>query len=910
MRPGIPRISMAMALVSIFSVAAWFISPAIAYDRYSVNRDATNCRKCHGQFGGVRYTSKVDGSAWIHPQWGPVSLHDGHQGMLYDGSTYGCKGCHDINVKFPVYIKKSTASPPFNNSCLACHGRVEGPGGVLTGVGLMQRHYRRGTTVCANCHANANPANYTPVGENVQPPGYFTPDPIHPDKPTDSCNNNGAENRYGSSRGLDLDGDLLDDLADPDCGGAAQGPDTAITGTPPNPSNSASANFTFTSPAPAATFECALDGAGYGGCVSPKGYTGLSDGSHTFSVRAKDAGGVFDPSPAAYTWTVDTAAPDTTLSGTPPNPSGSASASFTFTSPDPAATFECALDGAGYGVCASPKGYTGLSDGNHTFSVRAKDAAGNVDPSPAACTWTVDTAAPDTTLSGTPPNPSGSASASFTFTSPDPAATFECALDGAGYGVCVSPKGYTALSDGNHTFSVRAKDAVGNVDPSPAAHSWTVDTAAPDTALSGAPPDPSGSTSASFTFTSPDPAAAFECALDGAGYGVCVSPKGYTGLSDGNHTFSVRAKDAAGNVDPSPANYAWTITTGPARHELIVSGDGNGDYLSIQAALDAITNAAADNRYRVTVKPGVYDEAVRIKPFVDVIGNGPGNTTITSGNQGATVLLQDASGLADVTVTTRAPGTFPIVRTDANASATMRGVTVQVPDAETGLEVEAGASLELFDSRIVFQDVTAATRHGIRFAGASLLISGCIIEKKAAAADSFVYGISGHSAGKILLVNSIVKLTGGGYGVACVGDVDILRSSISVEGGSNLYPAQVGVLSQGNMNLRNSDVIATGDATGDTCGVIVGGGTSIMEHSTIVGIAPTSPSYGVKILAPAEIDGSSVSGGTAALFKAGSSPDESFRIGASRIGGGHNGTPGTDKVVNCYDETYSPVPGL
>jgi hypothetical protein len=67
------------------------------------------------------------------------------------------------------------------------------------------------------CHADANPANYTPVGEDVPPSYYFTPDAVHPNKPTNPCNPTGEEDFAGSGQGLDNDGDNLYDTSDPDC---------------------------------------------------------------------------------------------------------------------------------------------------------------------------------------------------------------------------------------------------------------------------------------------------------------------------------------------------------------------------------------------------------------------------------------------------------------------------------------------------------------------------------------------------------------------------------------------------------------------------------------------------------------------------------------------------------------------
>ena len=357
----------------------------------------------------------------------------------------------------------------------------------------------------------------------------------------------------------------------------ANGSDTLIAGGPAGPTSSPAPSFTFSSPDATATFQCNLDGGAYAACASPKAYTGLADGPHTFNVRAVDAAGYVDPTPATRSFTVDTVAPDTSITSAPTGTVTSSAASIAFTSPDATATFQCSLDAAAYAACASPKSYSGLADGPHTFQVKAVDPAGNVDPTPASASWTVSTGSatpPDTSITGGQSGTVATSSASFTFTSPDGTATFECALDTPTFTACTSPKAYTGLADGSHTFQVRAVNAAGP-DPSPASRTWTVDTTAPETTIDSGPNGTVTTSTVAFTFSSPtDATATFACSLDGVPFTACTSPQGYSGLANGAHTFRVEAIDGVGNVDQSPAIQTFTVnvTSGSPPETSIDSG--------------------------------------------------------------------------------------------------------------------------------------------------------------------------------------------------------------------------------------------------------------------------------------------------------------------------------------------------
>ena len=143
---------------------------------------------------------------------------------------------------------------------------------------------------------------------------------------------------------------------------------------------------------------------------------------------------------------------------------------------------------------------------NHTFTVVATDWAGNTASD--SFIWTVDLTNPDTAITAHPSDPSNSANASFSFTGSDPGgsgvAGFECQIDGGGYSACTSPKSYAGLSEGSHTFDVRAIDSVGNVDGTPASFTWVVDTTAPDTIIDTAPADPGNSPNVSVSFHGTD----------------------------------------------------------------------------------------------------------------------------------------------------------------------------------------------------------------------------------------------------------------------------------------------------------------------------------------------------------------------------------------------------------------------
>ena len=257
------------------------------------------------------------------------------------------------------------------------------------------------------------------------------------------------------------------------------------------------------------------------------------------------------------------------LDSVPPRDSNNPSAEFKFHTVNGGRSTPtwCLLDGVAVPMtwCVSPMRYEGLREGVHTFEVQAWDGFPEGPPVTASYGWTVDLTAPETRIDAGPPSPTNAPIAAFAFTSPSTdIARYECRLDTARFATCRSPRDLSGLGAGAHTFDVRAIDNAGNTDASPAHHAWTIDVTAPETRIDAGPPPTSPATTATFAFASPSPdVTRFECRRDGADFATCTSPRTFTDLPLGGHTFDVRAIDSAGNADESPAGAAWTIQAAP-----------------------------------------------------------------------------------------------------------------------------------------------------------------------------------------------------------------------------------------------------------------------------------------------------------------------------------------------------------
>jgi Putative metal-binding motif len=220
-------------------------------------------------------------------------------------------------------------------------------------------------------------------------------------------------------------------------------------------------------------------------------------------------------------------------------------------------TYTCRFDAAQFQTCTSPRQFT-LEPGERTFQVQAWDPSGNGSNVVSRTIRVIDTVLNAAGPSGL----TNSRTASFGFTTQG-GTGFECSLNFGAWTDCSSGfVTYSSLADNNYTFRVRGKAAGGWYDRVPAVRDFTVDGTPPETTLNPLLGPGEGALvtviTAQFGFTANE-TSTFECKLDGLGFEGCLSPRNLTALASGSHKFQVRAKDQAGNYDPTPAERNWTV---------------------------------------------------------------------------------------------------------------------------------------------------------------------------------------------------------------------------------------------------------------------------------------------------------------------------------------------------------------
>ena len=334
------------------------------------------------------------------------------------------------------------------------------------------------------------------------------------------------------------------------------------------------------------SLQCAFDGTGWAAC-SPGSVTApsaLSDGAHRFGVRIGATG-----TPVEHAFTVDTTPPPAPVVSTPaPGSTVGGSFALAFTA-EAGSIVRCALDAAASSVgtvCTSGQAMSITTPGEHTLRLTATDRVGNVS-APRTSTFTVDVSAPAPVISV--PAADGQSlvgTAAFTFSAGTAAGlTYRCRIDTQAFEACTSPRSYTGLTAGAHSFTVEARNSLGNT----ATATRTFQFVVPDTSAPVVTASPVGGTfDAGQQITlSANEAATIRYTTDGA-TPTSASPQ-YSAPIVLNASFTLRyfAVDTVGNAS-APASQSYVVRTAPppsgAPHDY--DADGNADVVARSGAGD------------------------------------------------------------------------------------------------------------------------------------------------------------------------------------------------------------------------------------------------------------------------------------------------------------------------------------
>jgi hypothetical protein len=221
-------------------------------------------------------------------------------------------------------------------------------------------------------------------------------------------------------------------------------------------------------------YRCHRAGAVTIGSSGVKGFKESSPGSPSGAPAGPPPTGS-SPAPGSPTPTPPALSPPSTVIDSGPSGIiGQSSVTFTFHGSDTDDTFQCSLDGAPWALCTSPQQYSSLAEGAHTFQVRAVNAAGEVDPTPASASFTVEATPPQTTITSAPSGRVPIGELSISFTSTEAGSSFQCSLDGGAYSPCSSPDVIKDPAAGPHTFKVQATNQAGIKETAtPPSASWS-----------------------------------------------------------------------------------------------------------------------------------------------------------------------------------------------------------------------------------------------------------------------------------------------------------------------------------------------------------------------------------------------------------------------------------------------------
>jgi autotransporter-associated beta strand protein len=240
--------------------------------------------------------------------------------------------------------------------------------------------------------------------------------------------------------------------------------------------------------------------------------------------------------------------------------------------------------------------------------------------------------------------------------------------------------------------------------------------------------------------------------LDGQHASALVTVSGTQTIS-GTKTFSGGVRFADGTTQ---------LTAATKPKNVIVVAKSGGDFTTITAARNSITDNSATNPYLIYVAPGIFNERVTMKPFVDIEGAGELATKITftgsaSSNTGS-VLGANNAELRFLTVENTGGSAFAIAIYNSSAAPRLTHLTASASGALDNYGVYN------LSSSPSMANVTTSASGGTYSQGVFNTISSPSMANVTASASGgmYNYGVL-NQASSPTINESAISASGGGY---------------------------------------------------------------------------------------------------------------------------------------------------
>ncbi len=396
-----------------------------------------------------------------------------------------------------------------------------------------------------------------------------------------------------------------------------------VTG-PGNPTNDNTPQITVTTKEAGGTVKCKVDGGSYVTVTSPFSTAALSDGSHVVTCTQTDAAGNTSQT-GSTTVVVDTTAPGAVTISGPQGATSDTTPSFNLSGAAAGDKYQCKTDGGSYADSGAVYTTAALADGTHTVTCRLVDGAGNTGAGTSASV-TIDTAAPGSvTITG--PSVTNDTTPTITITSSATGGHIECKVDSGSFQTVTSPWTLPALSEGTHTVTCHYVSGSG-VTGANSTYTVVIDTTAPSAVTMTGPSGLTNDNTPTYTLGG-GTGGTIQCKVDDGSYAAVASPYTTAALSQGAHTITCRAVDAAGNQTAETAKSITVDTQAPT----LTLADGTPRWDGKHTFTFTTSEAAT---VQCKVDSGSY--ATVTSPFT--------TATLSNGTHTLTCVATDAAGNA------------------------------------------------------------------------------------------------------------------------------------------------------------------------------------------------------------------------------------------------------------------------